>query len=70
MLSGNLSHWLIKIESLIDTFTEISFRNVFKELNSQADVLSKAVVGHMDGLLHYEESISSNLINSRCVSIF
>ena len=40
---------------MIDAFDDISFAHIFRELNRQADYLSKKEIGPMDGFIFFEE---------------
>ena len=50
----HLEHWLDKIHVLIEDFVEISFEHIYRELNMQANFLSKNVIGPMDGHIFFE----------------
>ena len=49
-----LEHWKTKVRLLITSFLSITFKHIYSELNSNADMLSKLGIGEMDFRIHYE----------------
>lgn len=63
-------HWTSRTRTLIDSFSFISFGHIFREVNSIADLLSKMVVGSMDGFLHFEEFREDLMVDSGSLYLF
>lgn len=47
--SIQLSGWIKRVHALIDWFSAIFFRHIYREFNSEADKLSKLALGVMEG---------------------
>ena len=58
------------IWGLIEEFSEATFAHMYIELNTHDDTSSKVAIWHMDGLLHFEEFVSSQLVESDTIFVF
>ena len=70
MQNMQLIHLMNKLCHLINHFTKIYFMHVYMELNMQADVLSKGIIGQINKNLYFQENTSSQLIDSGFVLVF
>ena len=43
--SIELHHWIIRVKILINSFQQISFNHIYRELNKDVDLLSKQALG-------------------------
>ena len=50
-----LHHWSLQVRKLIDDSPTLSIIHVYRELNTQADLLSKQAVGMDRGFIHWKE---------------
>ena len=53
--SISLHHWSLQVQKLIDDSLTLSIIHVYRELNTQADLLSKQAVGMDLGFIHWKE---------------
>ena len=51
---GRMVTWMEQIKVLRDSFSSIYFQHIFRENNSQADMLSKKVLIGIFGVMNYE----------------
>ena len=52
VLSLKLFHWLKDSRRLMSEFNSCSFYHIFRELNADADILSKTSLGELDDRIH------------------
>lgn len=67
--SLTLKPWLIKVNSLSSSFDQLSINDIYREDNTTADILSKRILGIMDGILHVEEFLNGSLVESSCLDL-
>ena len=65
-----LEHWIILIYEIMKDFAKISFQHVYRELNILVDTLSKRALGHMTGILYFEEYSVDGIIDVGPYSTF
>ena len=65
-----LDQWSIRVMDLKVWFSCLSFTHLYHEFNSVADSLSKMDLWEMDGLIHFEEWLEEELIESRSIDFF
>jgi len=68
--SINLHHWCIKVRGLVEEFTEIHCNHIYRELNQEADTLSKRGLDGASGVLHFEEWRDGGLIRGGNMTLF
>ena len=51
--SLELNHWVVNTRRLMKEFNSLTFHYIYRELNVEGDVLSKLVLGDMDGRILY-----------------
>lgn len=51
--SLELNHWLVDNNRLMKEFNSLTFHHIYSELNVEANVLSKLVLGDIEGSIHY-----------------
>ena len=64
-----VDHRKSKVRKLISSFTSITFRHIYHEINFDADQLSKVGIGEIDGLINYEVWLESSLSLSASLAI-
>ena len=66
--SLRLGHWASKVHKLISSFRNISFLHVYREYNTEANLLSKLGNGDMNFYIHYETWKDARLTLEECLS--
>ena len=59
----NLDQWKQKLTNVGCNFQYLSFFHIHKELNKQADLLSKKTIGMEECTLYFEEFMDSTLVD-------
>jgi len=65
-----LQPWCRSIQHINKHFTNVSVQHLYRELNEDADSLSKRGIGGQTGILHFEELQGSTIIRSGHNQIF
>ena len=68
--SLELHHWLENTKSLMKDFSFLSFNHVYRELNLEADTLSKIDLGKMDGRLYFSHFSAGSCYRSSHLVLF
>ena len=53
VMSLELNHWLVDTRRMMKEFNSLTFHHIYREWTVEADVLSKLVLGDMDGRILY-----------------
>ena len=53
VMSLELNHCLVDTRRIMNKFNILTFNHIYRELNDEADALSKLVLGEMDGRILY-----------------
>lgn len=65
-----LNHWIDRVKELINFFNGIYFRHIYRELNKDADRLSKLAIGHMTSNMLVEEYVDGVYIRQSHLNMF
>ena len=57
-----LEHWKHKIKDLQGKFLSISHQHIFRQFNSEADILSKKAIGCFEGLMIFKEILDKQVV--------
>ena len=68
--SLELNHWLVSTKYVMNDFLGLSFNHVYRELNADADLLSKITLGEMDGKLHYSLFLDDSVVREGHIALF
>ena len=63
LTAPHLQHLLKAIREKITTFETISFNHIYRELNSEADKLSKMALALPPGLMEVKEINNNQIVN-------
>ena len=58
-----LENWMGNVRKLIYEFSHITFQHIYRELNDEADRLSKKGIGELDGNIILKSSEMKSLYN-------
>jgi len=62
--------WMDRIKLLKNTFREIWFTHVYRELNMDADFLSKKALSKTEGKLEFSEWVDGNERTTLFINLF
>jgi len=68
--SINLQHWCNKIKGLLEEFSDFQCCHIYRELNQEADYLSKRGLLGTPGVLHVEEWRDGSRITGHILTLF
>ena len=66
----HLDQWSNKVWELKQWFSDKALAHIYRYFNCVAGSLSKKVVGHMDGFMHFEEIVDDCMIDKGSIVIF